>query len=213
MAWNRSKSQFNRLLNHATVVDASEIRLLAANFAELRDEIQKGTEKAHAAAIKVVYEQALTNASSLSPQASKAAHDPRTFRSRALADRSSLFLDGGTHKAGDDKHSPYNYVIGSEFGAKRDLERPLLPKLHRGFGRVKNPKSKKYGDLPQEMPARDSMLGWNQFHPWRGNSKVMGEDGLPPGYWMFPSLRQTREEVVNTFGTAAMKTVRDVLNN
>jgi hypothetical protein len=213
MAWNRSKTQLPRLLDHATAVDASQIRLLAANFSELRDELVKGAEKAHATALKVVYDQALTNASSTSRQASKVAHDPNTFRYKALADRSFLFLQGGTHYAHGDKHSPFNYAIGSEFGALRDVERPLLPKLNRGFGRVKNPKSKKYADLPQEMPARDSMLGWNQFKPWRGNRFTTGDDGQQPGYWMWPSIRETREEVVNTFGTAAMKTVRDVLNN
>ena len=213
MAYNRRKTQYIRSLNDATTVDASEIRQLARNFESLADELIPGIEKAHATAVKVVYEKALTNASNESPQASKAAHSEQVFRTRVTPGSSFLSLLGGTDFAHGDKHSPLNFSIGSEFGAKQDVQRRLRPRLNRGFGRVKNSKSNQYADLPREMPTRDSMLGWNQFQPWRGNRNVTGDDGQMPGYWLWPAVRGTRDEVVNAFGTAAMKTVQEALNN
>jgi hypothetical protein len=199
--------------NHATAVDASEIRRLARNFADLSDELVAGVSKAHGAAVKVVYDQALTNASTDGRQASKAAHDQGIFFTRVFSASSIIILDGGTLQAHGDRHSPFNYAIGSEFGAEQDLRRRLQPRPSKAFGRLKNPKSKQYADLPQQKMRSDTMIGWNQFKPWRGNRNVTGDDGQMPGYWMWPAVRQTKEQVVSTFGTAAMKTVQEALNN
>jgi len=199
--------------NHATAVDASEIRRLARNFADLRDELVAGASKAHGTAVKVVYDQALTNASTDGRQASKAAHDQGIFFTRVFSASSIIILDGGTLQAHGDRHSPFNYAIGSEFGAEQNLRRRLQPRPSSAFGRLKNPKSKRYGDLPQQLPRSDTMIGWNQFKPWRGNRNKTGADGQMPGYWMWPAVRQTKEQVVSTFGTAAMKTVQEALNN
>jgi hypothetical protein len=213
MSRRTDPSQTIRTINHATAVDASEIRKLARNFAELRDELVAGASKAHGTAVKVVYDQALTNASGDGRQASKAAHNPAVFSTRVFSASSVIILDGGTFQAHGDRHSPFNYAIGSEFGAEQDLRRRLQPRPSRSFGRLKNPKSKQYADLPQQLPRSDTMIGWNQFKPWRGNRNVSGDDGQMPGYWMWPAVRQTREQVVSTFGTAAMKTVQEALNN
>jgi hypothetical protein len=199
--------------NHATAVDASEIRRLARNFADLSDELVAGVAKAHGEAVKVVYDQALTNASTDGRQASKAAHDQSVFFTRVFPASSVIRLDGGTLQAHGDRHSPFNYAIGSEFGAEQDLRRRLQPRPSKAFGRLKNPKSKQYADLPQQKMRSDTMIGWNQFKPWRGNRNVTGDDGQMPGYWMWPAVRQTKEQVVSTFGTAAMKTVQEALNN
>lgn len=208
------KFQFIRTSNQANVVDASAIHDLARNIAELKDELVAGTEKAHATAVQVVYEQALTNATSDNQQASKVAHDVRTFRTQVSDHNSKLVLRGNPSEGwgAGDKNSPFNFAIGSEFGAHRDVVRRLKPRVNAGFGRVKNPTSAKYRDLPLSLPRRDTMLGWNQFHDWRGNRNVTGDSGEPPGYWLWPAVRSTREQVVKTFGTAAMKTVADVLN-
>jgi hypothetical protein len=199
--------------NHATAVDASEIRRLARNFADLSDELVAGLSKAHGEAVKVVYDQALTNASNDGRQASKAAHDQGIFFTRVFSASSIIILDGGTLQAHGDRHSPFNYAIGSEFGAEQNLRRRLQPRPSKAFGRLRNPKSKQYADLPQQKMRSDTMIGWNQFKPWRGNRSVTGADGQMPGYWMWPAVRQTKEQVVSTFGTAAMKTVQEALNN
>ena len=213
VAYNRGEFQPINIYKTATSVDASQIRQLARNFEALADELVVGIEQAHATAVKVVYDQALTNASSESAQASKAARSPQVFYTQVKKSVSFIYLHGGTNFSAGDKHSPLNFSIGSEFGAKQDVQRRLVPRLNRGFGRVKNPKSNQYADLPREIPERDSMLGWNQFQPWRGNRNVTGEDGQMPGYWLWPAVRGTRDEVVNAFGTQAMKTVQEALNN
>jgi hypothetical protein len=213
MSRRTDPGQIIRTANHANVVDASQIRLLARNFADLSDELVAGASKAHGTAVKIVYDQALTNAAQDTPQASKAARDQAVFHTRVGIAASYIMLDGGTFQAHGDRHSPFNYAIGSEFGAEQDLRRRLQPRPSKAFGRLKNPKSKQYGDLPQQLPRSDTMIGWNQFKPWRGNRNVSGDDGQLPGYWMWPAVRQTREQVVLTFGTAAMKTVQEALNN
>lgn len=42
------------------------------------------------------------------------------------------------------------------------------------------------------------VLGWNQFRPWRGNKSGAG-------YWLFPTIREEVDEIIEIYGDAIWK--------
>lgn len=58
------------------------------------------------------------------------------------------------------------FAMGAEFGAGRDQER---------------------------VTRRGSVLGWNQFRPWRGS-------GPGAGYFLWPAVRDSNEDIEQIYG-------------
>jgi hypothetical protein len=79
------------------------------------------------------------------------------------------------------------YTFGAEFGAKY-IQRT-----------VKSP----FGGTRE-------VVGWKQFLPWRGNQWAKGEVQGPPGYFLYPAIRDNTEEIVETYA-AEMGALMDEL--
>jgi hypothetical protein len=69
------------------------------------------------------------------------------------------------------------FALGSEFGAKRDRMRKVRT----------------------ESGAERFMVGWRQFPTWRGN-------GEQAGYWLWPTVRRNRDEIVEAYRDQLDKT-------
>ena len=109
------------------------------------------------------------------------------------------------------------YDFGAEFGAKRNQRRLLKNTRGRAtivrddedidrvtrrveaqtvavdrFGGVSPVRKRTRGQGGIAVKVTRSMLGWNQFEPWRGN-------GEGAGYFLFPAIRSSREEIIEAY--------------
>lgn len=67
------------------------------------------------------------------------------------------------------------FALGAEFGAGRNVQRTT---------------------------QRGTVLGWNQFKPWRGN-------GADAGYFLWPGIRDSTDEVLEAYGEEMERITRD----
>lgn len=196
-------------------VDVSDINELAERLGALAaGDLKDGFEVGNKSAAEYVAGQARGKAAGDSQQTA-VANDPRAFFTLSTKATGSVVLRGGKYAAkSGDKHDPLLFAFGSEFGAMQNVTRrvKVLSAFEKGQGRVKRKPGRPRGrDSENYFGAFRTVKGWNQFDPWRGSSNTEIE-GVEPGYWLWPAVRDSRGEVTEVYGRHAMAAIRSKLN-
>ena len=161
------------------------------------------------AAVEAIVTRAKENAAGAGNQARAVANDAAAFHGVADRDTAKVVLNESTSKP----HDPRSFAFGSEFGAKHDVERTVgVRKVAIGkTGLGKH--GKRRNVYARDYSGARSMLGWNQFQPWRGSGTVSVGVGIQPGYWLYPAIRDTGPIVADEiFGPAVMAELRKALD-
>ena len=190
-------------------VDTHELNVLADRLLELSDgQLQEGAQVGNQAAVDFVMKQARGKAA-FRRQAEKVADDAEAFYGRTTKTSGTITLRGGKRFASGDPHDPLLFAFGAEFGANRDRKRvvPVRSKTDRGQGKVKGRRDREHSTFGTYV-----VRGWNQFLPWRGSGNVDLGAGIQPGYWLWPAVRDSRDEVTDVYGQASMAAFREILS-
>lgn len=190
-------------------VDASELLALSRSLKGVKEgrKIRRQVGKANRAAVNIVAEQAQDNAAAVGRQAPRVADSATTFRRTASPERASVAIIGAQGGSGGelDKGDPRRFAFGSEFGAYQNKIREVGVKRVR-IGASGTGRRRRYLYASDHRLGR-SMLGWNQYQPWRGSGNAGIGKGIQPGYWLYPAVRDTQGEVAEKYGAEAARVV------
>jgi hypothetical protein len=190
-------------------IDARELLALSRSLKGVKEgrKLRRQVSKANRDAVKVVAEQAQDNASTEGRQAARVSQSASSFKRTASADRASVAIVGATGGAGSDldKGDPRRFAFGSEFGAYQNKIREVGVRRTR-IGASGSGKRRRYLYAQDVRNARQ-VRGWNQFQPWRGSGNAGVGQGIQPGYWLYPAVRDTQGEVAEKYGAEAARVV------
>jgi hypothetical protein len=195
-------------------VNTREINDLAARLEGLSaGALETGFAEGNKAAVGLVAIRARQGAMGVGRQASAVANDPRAFQTRADKTSGAITLRGARAIGSTGKNDPTNFVFGSEFGANHNVARrvPVKSRTQQGQGRVKRKRGERKGE--HDFGGFRTMSGWNQFPTWAGNRSTSVGEGIAPGYWLWPAVRDSQEDVATVYGQAAMTSLRAQLDH
>lgn len=185
-------------------IDARELLALSARLKNVAEgkAVRRAVSSVNREAVAVVLAAARAKAST--PQERAVADDPAALRGSANADRAVIQLIEDP-RAG--KNDPRRFAFGAEFGAKPNIERTV------GVRKIAIGKRGKRNIFARDYKNAHTMLGWNQFQPWRGSARVEVE-GVEPGYFLWPAVRDSRPLLEETvYGPRAEAIIAAAIDN
>ena len=219
---------------------SKNLKKIAGNKSESEDRgaartFRGAVKKVNVAVAQLIDARAKSNASRRRQSAVVAA-DVAAFHTNGNAERAAAFLTSTSeHK----EHDPQSFVLGSEYGAKQNVERYVNVKVTRRLRENVKPGAKSRGAYAKVYDFSDArkMRGWNQFEPWRGSQNVAAsgdemnvlsgpfaanfsmntshartDQDLPPGYWLTPAVRDGKPEFAAMYADAYTEVFQDAVN-
>lgn len=192
-------------------VDVSDLNRLAARLARSAEDLEKGFEAGHRAVAALLTGRVRQHAAGRR-QDSAVVNDSRAFSTRADSTGASLRLRGARALTPTGPKDPVRFALGAEFGAKRDILRQVKVKsrFEAGQGRIRKRRGR---DSENDFGAFRVMKGWNQFREWRGSANASVGEDIEPGYFMWPAVRDSQDEVDDVYGESSMNVISATLAN
>jgi len=225
---------------HDLLTLSKNLRKVAGNKSESEDRgaartFRGAVKKVNVSIAELISTRAKANAAARR-QSQVVAEDPAAFHTSGTAERAAAFL---TSTSQYKEHDPQSFVLGSEYGAKQNVERYVNVKVERKLREDIKPKAKTrnaYYKVYDFSGAR-KMKGWNQFQPWRGSRNVAAsgdelnaitgimavnfasntshartDEDLPPGYWLTPAVRDGKPDFAAMYANAYTDVFQDAVN-